>query len=84
MVVACGSNPLSTQDDICAALADKGVHALCAGIGREKKRGISTILFACSGAIRAFTTDLDKQRRRGRVFTTPLARRRPETAVFDP
>ena len=25
-VAACGSNPLSTQDDICAALADKGVH----------------------------------------------------------
>ena len=29
------------------------------GIGREKKRGISTILFRCSGAIRAFATDLD-------------------------
>jgi len=25
-VAACGSNPLSTQDDICAALAEKGVH----------------------------------------------------------
>ena len=30
-----------------------------AGIGREKKRGISTILLRCSGAIRAFATDLD-------------------------
>ena len=25
-VAACGSNPLSTQDDICAALAEKGIH----------------------------------------------------------
>ncbi|MBQ3447003.1 MAG: adenosylhomocysteinase, partial [Synergistaceae bacterium] len=25
-VAACGSNPLSTQDDICAALAEAGVH----------------------------------------------------------
>ena len=25
-VAACGSNPLSTQDDICAALAENGVH----------------------------------------------------------
>ena len=58
--------------------------ALRAGIGREKNRGISTILLRRSGAIRAFATDLDKQRRRGRVFTTPLARRRPETAIFDP
>ena len=29
------------------------------GIGREKKRGISTILFRRSGPIRAFATDLD-------------------------
>ena len=58
--------------------------ALRVGIGREKNRGISTILLRSSGAIRAFATDLDKQRRRGRVFTTPLARRRPEVAVFDP
>ena len=35
------------------------------GIGREKKRGISTILLARSGAIGAFATDLDKRRRRG-------------------
>ena len=34
------------------------------GIGREKKRGISTILLRRSGAIRAFATDLDKRRRR--------------------
>ena len=30
-----------------------------AGISREKKRGISTILFARSGPIRAFVADLD-------------------------
>ena len=36
-----------------------------AGIGREKKRGISTILFRCFGAIRAFATDLDNLRPRG-------------------
>ena len=35
------------------------------GIGREKNRGISTILLRHSGAIRAFATDLDKRRRRG-------------------
>ena len=34
-------------------------------ISREKKRGISTILFRRSGAIRAFATDLDNLRRRG-------------------
>ena len=36
-----------------------------AGIGREKKRGISTILLRRSGAMGAFATDLDKRRRRG-------------------
>ena len=35
------------------------------GIGGEKKRGISTILFRCFGAILAFATDLDNPRRRG-------------------
>ena len=34
-VAACGSNPLSTQDDICAALAEKGVHVY-------SHRGMST------------------------------------------
>ena len=46
--------------------------ALRAGIGGEKKRGISTIPFAHPGGIRAFATDLDKRRRRG-----PLRGRRP-------
>ena len=39
--------------------------ALRAGIGREKNRGISTILLRRSGAMGAFATDLDKRRRRG-------------------
>ena len=34
-VAACGSNPLSTQDDICAALAQNGVHVY-------SRRGMST------------------------------------------
>ncbi|MBQ9629586.1 MAG: adenosylhomocysteinase, partial [Synergistaceae bacterium] len=34
-VAACGSNPLSTQDDICAALAKNGVHVY-------SRRGMST------------------------------------------
>ena len=34
-------------------------------IGREKKRGISTILLRRPGSIRAFATDLDKRRRHG-------------------
>ena len=33
--------------------------ALRGAIGREKKRGIPTILLARSGSIRAFATDLD-------------------------
>ena len=41
------------------------------GIGREKNRGISTILLRHSGAIRAFATDLDKRRRRGPLGGAP-------------
>ena len=36
-----------------------------AGIGGEKKRGISTFFLRRSGAIGAFATDLDKRRRHG-------------------
>ena len=36
-----------------------------AGISREKKRVISTIILRLSGAMGAFATDLDKRRRRG-------------------
>jgi len=34
-VAACGSNPLSTQDDICAALAEKGINVF-------SRRGMTT------------------------------------------
>ena len=37
-----------------------------AGIGREKKRGISTIHFRRFSSIRVFVADLDNSRRRGR------------------
>ena len=50
-----------------------------AGIGGEKKRGISTFFLRRSGAIGAFATDLDKRRRhgpregrRGRLFSGRL------------
>ena len=59
-----------------------------ARIGREKKRGISTIHFRCSGSIRAFATDLDNRRRSGspgRVTAgppggSPRVGRRPQQA----
>ena len=54
------------------------------GIGREKKRGISTILLRLSGAMGAFATDLDKQRRRGPREGWPWAGRRPRRAPRRP
>ena len=54
------------------SVSESVAKALRGGIGREEKREIPTILFRCSGAIRAFATDLDKRRRRG-----PLHGRRP-------
>ena len=55
-----------------------------AGIGREKKRGISTILFRRSGAIGAFATDLDKPRRHGPRDGRHGSRRRPLDAPLTP
>ena len=46
------------------------------GIGGEKKRGISTILLAGPGSIRAFATDLDKRRRRVPLGGAPRGGRR--------
>ena len=46
-------------------VSESVAKALCDGIGGEQKRGISTVLFRRSGAIRAFATDLDNRRRRG-------------------
>ena len=46
------------------------------GIGREEKRGISTILLARSGSIRAFVADLDNPPpRTGRGGRSPVERR---------
>ena len=50
-----------------------------AGIGGEKKRGISTILLRHPGSIRAFATDSDERRRRG-----PLRGRRPRRSPRPP
>ena len=46
-------------------MSKSATKTLRGGIGREKKRGISTILLRLSGAMGAFATDLDKRRRRG-------------------
>ena len=46
-------------------LSESVAKALRVGIGREKKRGISTILLRLSGAMGVFATDLDKRCRRG-------------------
>ena len=50
------------------------------GIGRGRKRGISTFLFRRSGSIRAFATDLDKRRRCGPRDGQHGSRRRPPSA----
>ena len=46
------------------------------GVGGEKKRGISTILFWHPGSIRAFATDLDN--------STPRAPARMATSAITP
>ena len=47
-------------------MSESATKALHGGVGREKKRGISTIPFARSGSIRSFVADLDN-----RVTTAP-------------
>ena len=54
------------------------------GIGRDKNRGISTILLRLSGAIGAFATDLDKPRRHGPRDGRHGSRRRPLDAPLTP
>ena len=49
------------------SVSESVAKALRGGIGREEKRGISTILFRCSGSIGAFATDSDTGRDRPRV-----------------
>ena len=46
-------------------LSKSVAKALCDRIDREQNRGISTILLARPGPIRAFVADSDKLRRRG-------------------
>src|SRR4030042_6520664 len=41
-VVLCGSNPLSTQDDVAAALADEGIHVF-AGRGQTTQEDYHAI-----------------------------------------
>ena len=53
-------------------VSESVAKALRAGVGGEKKRGISTFLFRRFGVIGAFATDLGNRRRRG-----PLRGRRP-------
>ena len=65
-------------------VSESVAKALRDGIGREKKRGISTILFRRSGTIGAFATDLDKLRPRGPLPGTRSARRRPRRAPRRP
>ena len=57
-----GGTPGTTRGGGVSKSATKAPRA---GIGREEKRGISTILFRCFGSIRAFVADLDNWRRRG-------------------
>ena len=49
-------------------VSESATKAPRTGIGCEEKRGISTILLAPSGSIRAFVADLDNWRRRGDDF----------------
>ena len=46
-------------------VSESAAKTLRTGIGGEKNRGISTILFRRFGAIGAFVADLDNLRRRG-------------------
>ena len=46
-------------------VSESVAKALRAGIGREKKRGISTFLLARFGATRVFATDSDNRRHQG-------------------
>ena len=54
------------------------------GIGREKKRGISTILLRRRNSIRAFATDLDKRRPSGAPEAGSVGPIRPMTTAAHP
>ena len=69
-----GGAPVAVQG---GGVSESVAKAPRARIGREKKRGISTILFRCFGGIRAFATDSDNQCRRGSPGGAPRVGRRP-------
>ena len=52
-------------DGLRRGLSKSATKALHGEVGREKKRGISTILFVHPGSIRAFVADLDNRGRHG-------------------
>ena len=58
-------------------VSKSATKALRTGIGGEKKRGISTILFRRPGSIGVFVADLDNLRRRGSLRGAPQGGRRP-------
>ena len=49
-------------------MSESATKALHGGVGREKKRGISTIPFARPGSIRSFVADLDNRGHHGPVL----------------
>ena len=68
-----GGAPVVIQGGSVSKSATKAPRA---GIGREEKRGISTILLARSGSIRAFVADLDNPPpQTGRGGRSPVERR---------
>ena len=75
-----GGTPVATWGE---GVSKSATKALRGGIGREEKRGISTILLARLGSIGAFVADFDNPRRRGPLGGAPRASRRPGRASPD-
>ena len=72
-----GGAPVAIRGGSVSKSATKAPRA---GIGHEEKRGISTILLARSGSIRAFVADLDNPRRCEPPGRAPRAGRWPGQA----
>ena len=69
-----GGAPVAVRGGGVSATVAKASRA---GIGREKKRGIPTIILRRPGSIRAFATDSDNRCRRGSPGGAPRVGRRP-------
>ena len=73
---------MATRSGVVSKSATKAPRA---GVGREEKRGISTILFRRSGSIGAFVADLDNPPpQAGRAGRSPVGRRpgaRPDDGI---